>query len=89
MELTSAQRKLVFAGVVVVLAALGAFLIIPNTLELAELWVSAPLIEEAKKHPHLEVTGELQAMPFDVVGNLVQETMFPHSVRGRRGGGRP
>jgi len=32
MELTSAQRKLVFAGVVVVLAALGAFLIIPNTL---------------------------------------------------------
>jgi len=32
MDLTSAQRKLVFAGVVVVLAALGAFLIIPNTL---------------------------------------------------------
>jgi hypothetical protein len=32
MELTSAQRKLVFAGVVLVLAALGAFLIIPNTL---------------------------------------------------------
>jgi hypothetical protein len=33
MDLTSAQRKLVFAGVVVVLAALGAFLIIPNTLD--------------------------------------------------------
>jgi hypothetical protein len=33
MELTSAQRRLVFAGVVVVLAALGAFLIIPNTLD--------------------------------------------------------
>ncbi len=33
MELTSAQRKLVFAGVVVVLAALGAFLIIPHTLD--------------------------------------------------------
>jgi hypothetical protein len=32
MDLTSAQRKLVFAGVVLVLAALGAFLIIPNTL---------------------------------------------------------
>ena len=32
MELTSAQRKLVFAGVVLVLAALGAVLIIPNTL---------------------------------------------------------
>jgi hypothetical protein len=33
MDLTSAQRKLVFAGVVLVLAALGAFLIIPNTLD--------------------------------------------------------
>jgi hypothetical protein len=32
MDLTSAQRKLVFAVVVLVLAALGAFLIIPNTL---------------------------------------------------------
>ena len=32
MDLTSAQRKLVFAGVVLVLAALGAFLIIPATL---------------------------------------------------------
>jgi hypothetical protein len=60
--------------------------VIPNTLELADLWVSAPLLEEAKKHPHLEVTGELQAMPFDVVGNLRQEEMFPNSVRGRRGG---
>ena len=33
MDLTSAQRRLVFAGVVLVLAALGAFLIIPNTLD--------------------------------------------------------
>ena len=33
MELSSAQRKFVFAGVVLVLAALGAFLIIPNTLD--------------------------------------------------------
>jgi hypothetical protein len=60
--------------------------VIPNTLELAELWVSAPLVEEATRHPHLEVAGELQDMPFDVVGNLVQEDMFPNSVRGRRAG---
>jgi hypothetical protein len=33
MDLTSAQRKLVFAVVVLVLAALGAFLIIPATLD--------------------------------------------------------
>ena len=32
MDLTSAQRKLIFAAVVVVLAVLGAFLIIPATL---------------------------------------------------------
>ncbi|HKB36063.1 MAG TPA: lactate racemase domain-containing protein, partial [Gemmataceae bacterium] len=30
--------------------------VIPNTLEMSELWVSAPLVEEAKKHSHLEVT---------------------------------
>lgn len=58
---------------------------IPNTLELEELWVSAPLVEEARKNPHLEVTGDCQALPFDDMGNLIQEKLFPHSVRGRRG----
>jgi hypothetical protein len=60
--------------------------IIPNTLELAELWASPPLVEEAKKHPHLKIEGEARALPFDAKGNLPQETMFPHSVRGRRAG---
>ncbi len=59
--------------------------VIPNTLELAELWASAPLVEEAKKREHLEVVGGLEPMPFDVRGNLKQEELFPHSVRGRRG----
>jgi len=58
--------------------------IIPNTLEVEELWASAPLIEEARQHPHLEVTGDLQAIAFDAVGKLAQERLFPHSVRGRR-----
>jgi hypothetical protein len=58
--------------------------IIPNTLEVEELWVSAALVEEARKHPHLEVTGDLQALPFDAAGNVEQEKLFPHSVRGRR-----
>jgi hypothetical protein len=58
--------------------------LIPNTLEMAELWVSLPLVEEARKHPHLEVTGEPRTLPFDGTGNLRQEEMFPHSVRGRR-----
>jgi hypothetical protein len=58
--------------------------IIPNTLEVEELWVSAALVEEARKRPHLEVTGDLRALPFDAAGNLEQEKLFPHSVRGRR-----
>ncbi len=59
--------------------------VIPNTLELADLWVSPPLLEEAKRRPHLEATGTLQPLPFDAAGNLRQEALFPHSVRGRRG----
>jgi hypothetical protein len=58
--------------------------IIPNTLELTDLWVSPPLLSEAHKHPSLEVVGEPQPMPFDALGNLPQEKMFPNSVRGRR-----
>jgi hypothetical protein len=60
--------------------------LIPNTLEMAELWVSPPLVAEARKHPHLEVMGDPRALPFDMAGNLRQEELFPHSVRGRRAG---
>lgn len=59
--------------------------IIPNTLEVEELWVSPPLVEEAQKTPYLEVTGNCQSLPFDGADNLIQERLFPHSVRGRRG----
>jgi hypothetical protein len=59
--------------------------LVPNTLELAELWVSAPLAEEARGREHLEVASGLRGLPFDGEGNLVQEELFPHSVRGRRG----
>ena len=58
--------------------------LIPNTLELAELWASPALVEEAKKHPHLKIEGAARPLPFDAQGNLRQEEMFPHSVRGRR-----
>jgi hypothetical protein len=60
------------------------FCVIPNTLEVAEMWVSAPLAADLKGHPHLEFVGEPSALPFDAGGNLVQEKLFPHSVRGRR-----
>jgi hypothetical protein len=61
--------------------------VIPNTLELEELWVSPPLVEEARKHAHLRVEGDPRSLPFDAAGNLVQEKLFPRSVRGRRGQG--
>jgi hypothetical protein len=59
---------------------------IPNTLELADLWVSAPLVEEARRNPRLQISGELQMLPYDATGNLEQERLFPRSVRGRRKG---
>jgi hypothetical protein len=58
--------------------------IIPNTLEVADLWVSPPLLEEAKAKPNLEVRGKPRAISFDGADNLLQEELFPHSVRGRR-----
>jgi hypothetical protein len=58
--------------------------VIPNTLEVAELWISAPLAAESTGHSHLEFIGGPQPLPFDAHGNLSQEKLFPHSVRGRR-----
>ena len=58
--------------------------LIPNTLEVAELWVSAPLAEEARENPNLELVGEPVPLPFDGTGTLRQEALFPHSVRARR-----
>ncbi len=60
------------------------FAVIPNTLEVAELWVSPALAAEARANPDLEVVGGPTELPFDAAGNLVQEKLFPHSVRGRR-----
>ena len=34
------------------------FCVIPNTLEVVEMWVSAPLAADVKGHPHLEFVGE-------------------------------
>ena len=61
------------------------FCVIPNTLEVAELWVSPALASEAAA-AGLELVGPPRELPFDAAGNLVQEELFPHSVRGRRTG---
>jgi hypothetical protein len=60
------------------------FCVIPNTLEVADLWVSPALAAVAAGNPHLRVDGKPRPLPFDPAGNLLQEELFPHSVRGRR-----
>jgi hypothetical protein len=59
------------------------FAIIPSTLELSHLWVSENLCAECG--PELRSTGAAKPIPFDAAGNLIQETLFPHSMRARRG----
>ncbi|HEV3262989.1 MAG TPA: lactate racemase domain-containing protein [Gemmataceae bacterium] len=63
--------------------------VIPNTLELNELWVSPALQQESRAQPHLEIVGDFQPLPFDADGNLEQERLFPHCVRSRRGSNPP
>ncbi|MDW8243433.1 MAG: lactate racemase domain-containing protein [Thermogemmata sp.] len=58
--------------------------VIPNTLEVAELWVSAPLAQEARQRTDLALVGSPRPLPFDTAGNLIQEELFPHCVRARR-----
>ncbi len=58
--------------------------IIPNTLELSHLWVSAPLAEQARGRADLEVAGQARQLPFDANGELQQEALFPHCLRARR-----
>ena len=58
--------------------------IIPNTLELNTMWVSAPLEAELQAHPHLTRETDYSPPPFSADGWLDQESLFPESVRGRR-----
>ena len=61
------------------------FAIIPNTLEVAELWVSKALADVGQTNQQLAVSRDPRAVPFDASGNLEQEKLFPHSFRARRG----
>jgi Lactate racemase N-terminal domain len=58
--------------------------LIPNTLELARLWVTQPLAEEVEANPDLAFESDFQPIPFGPDGTLDQESLFPESVRGRR-----
>ena len=58
--------------------------LIPNTLELADLWVTPPLAGEVEAHPALSFASDFRPIPLDALGHLDQEALFPESVRGRR-----
>jgi hypothetical protein len=58
--------------------------LIPNTLEVGELWVTEPVLADVRASAILEITGKLEPVPFDAAGNLMQEVLFPKSVRARR-----
>ncbi len=58
--------------------------VIPNTLEVAEAWVSAALAADVRDKPGVELVGDARELLFDDSGTLRQEVLFPHSVRGRR-----
>jgi hypothetical protein len=60
------------------------FCVIPNTLEVTDLWVSPTLAAVARGNAALAVEGIPRPLPFDGAGNLRQDELFPHSVRGRR-----
>jgi hypothetical protein len=59
--------------------------VIPNTLELKTLWVSAPLEAEVRSHSDLNRETDYLPMPFLADGSLDQADLFPESIRGRRG----
>jgi hypothetical protein len=58
--------------------------IIPNTLELTTLWVTRPLASDVEAHPELAFETDFEPIPFDADGQIIQERLFPESVRGRR-----
>lgn len=58
--------------------------LIPNTLELTDLWVTPPLAAEVEAHPALSFATDFRPVPIDDAGTLDQEALFPESLRGRR-----
>jgi hypothetical protein len=59
--------------------------IIPNTLELESMWVTPALEEETARDPRLSRESDFLPLPWDQRGVLMQERLFPRSLRGRRG----
>lgn len=57
--------------------------IVPNSLEVAEMWVSPPVLEDVKLNPNLKAE-QTRAIECGGEGNLPMAELFPHSVRAKR-----
>ena len=60
-----------------------AFAVIPNSLEVAEIWASEAALEMVKNNPAWRAEGESIELPFRN-DTLDQAKLFPHSTRARR-----
>lgn len=58
--------------------------VIPNTLELTDLWVTKPLASEVESSPSLAFATDFRPWPIDAAGALDQESLFPDCLRARR-----
>jgi hypothetical protein len=65
--------------------AQARMVVIPNTLELETLWVTQPLEDEVRAHPHLKRETDYVPLPISADGTLDQSALFPHSTCGLRG----
>ena len=61
--------------------------IIPNTLELTTFWITQPFAAVVALNAHLTVETDFLPIPFDDAGNLIQEELFPMSIRAARRSG--
>ena len=58
--------------------------VIPNTLEVEEMWVSQPFEAEVEANSRLTRETDFLPMPISADGTLDRAGMFPESVCGRR-----
>ncbi len=60
--------------------------LIPNTLELTDFWVTPALSTEVEAHPELTFASDFRPIPFNDAGELDQMAMFPESHQALRRG---
>jgi hypothetical protein len=61
--------------------------VIPNTLELADLYVTPAMAADVESHPGLHFETDFAPIPFTLDGRIDQPALFPASVAGRRASG--